>query len=495
MNVDLANRIETLAGLKPAIEAALSACKVPGAAVAIIYDGEIAHSEGFGVRNIISQAALTPRTVFPIASTSKAMNATLLAMLVEEGLLSWDAPLRTYLPEFRMADPVATEQATLRDFVSMRTGLPRHDMVWLGGEMSRCELLERLPYLEPAAQFREKYQYNNITTTISGHVAEVVTGKTWEALLQERLFNPLGMTNTHFGVPSQDEIVTPYLQSAEGSIVEKENLPCEFMAPCGGSIHSTVEDMARWLMFNLNNGEVAGKQIIQPDNLHEVWSPQVVPGEATEFYSRYSTYGLGWRIDHFQGNLRISHTGYLSDIESSAVFFPDLGLGLATFSNNGPTWLSWFIAEYCAHYIMTGEHGDYMGERTKRYYKSIEQNQKRLKELEPHTTTKTARPVGDYAGRFGHAGYGQISIRACGDNIEFCRGNMILPMQYVGDDIWAFEETNRLPAHLENPFDRGRGIKFVTNRDGAIERLMFAPDLAMPATAFVRVNDGERDDQ
>src|SRR5579885_1593422 len=187
-----------LEGIEDFVRRMLEEWKVQGCAVAIIKDGEILLSQGFGLRNTAEGLEVTPETLFPIASCTKAFTATSVALLADEGKLDWDTPVRKYLPSFRLFDSFATERMTPRDLVTHRSGLPRHDLMWYHSTRSRQELFDRLQYLEPSKDFRSLWQYQNLMYMTAGYLAGEVAGQSWEDLVQKRLFDPLGMTSSNF---------------------------------------------------------------------------------------------------------------------------------------------------------------------------------------------------------------------------------------------------------------------------------------------------------
>src|SRR5579884_3599427 len=174
--------------------------KVPGLAISIIKDGEIIFSNGFGKRDVDGGLEVTPQTLFPIASCSKAFTTTAMAMLADEGKLDWDTPVKHYLPTFKLYDSFVSEHMTPRDLVTHRSGLPRHDLMWYHSTRSRQELFDRLQYLEPSKDFRSLWQYQNLMYMTAGYLAGEVAGQSWEDLVQKRLFDPLGMTSSNFSV-------------------------------------------------------------------------------------------------------------------------------------------------------------------------------------------------------------------------------------------------------------------------------------------------------
>src|SRR5581483_12015490 len=168
------------------VRAILQDGKVPGAAVIILKDEEVLLSQGFGKRHVARDLDVTPRTLFAIGSSGKAFTAAAIAMLVADGKLEWDRPVRHYLPTFKLQDPFASERLTVRDLLCHRCGLPRHDFLWYGSKLTRKELVERLAYLDASADFRARYQYNNLMFATAGYVIEQVSGQTWEEFVAER---------------------------------------------------------------------------------------------------------------------------------------------------------------------------------------------------------------------------------------------------------------------------------------------------------------------
>ena len=158
--------------------------QVPGAAVAIAKDGRILLAEGFGLRDRDAGLPVTPRTLFAIGSSTKAFTTTSLALLADDGALDWDAPVKSYLPDFALRDPVASERISTRDLVTHRSGLPRHDLVWYGSPASRAELVARLRHLEPTQDFRATWQYQNLMYLTAGYLAGRIAGQDWEELVR-----------------------------------------------------------------------------------------------------------------------------------------------------------------------------------------------------------------------------------------------------------------------------------------------------------------------
>ena len=263
------------------IDQALKDWDIPGAAVAIVKGDETLHMKGHGFRDIESRLPITEHTRFPIASMTKSFTAMGAAILVDEGLLNWDQPIRDLSPGFRLADDYATAHATLRDLLSHRTGLPRHDITWAGSGKTRQELFDGLRHLKPNADFRTLWNYNNLMYEVVGLLCAQVSGaESWETFIQERVIDPLGLTSTTAGAVSSggtsfSDIALPYkLKRCES---EPHRIPV-YDNPLGpaGSIHSTLTDLVTWIKVHTHAGISNGVQLVSPKNLEMMHTPHML---------------------------------------------------------------------------------------------------------------------------------------------------------------------------------------------------------------------------
>jgi len=202
-----------LNGFDDFVEQVMKDWKVPGVAVAIVKDARVVYAQGYGYRNVKRGLKVTPDTLFAIASCSKAFASASLGILVDEGKLEWDKPVRTYLPELTLYDDYATTHIRPRDLVSHQSGLPGHDAVWARSQLSRKELFDRLRYLEPSQPLHAKYQYSNLMFMTAGVLVEKVSGITWEEFVRRKILDPIGMKNTNFSInemPKASDFSLPY---------------------------------------------------------------------------------------------------------------------------------------------------------------------------------------------------------------------------------------------------------------------------------------------
>jgi CubicO group peptidase (beta-lactamase class C family) len=459
--------LENVDQLDALIEPVLREARVPGAAIAVTMNGRTAFARGYGLRDLASALPLSAQTIYPIASTTKAMNATLLGMLVDEGELAWDEPVQSYLPGFRLGDPLVSAQVTLRDLLCMRTGLPRHDWLWQDNPISRSELMKRLRHLELSAGFRQRFQYNNLTVTTAGHVAEVVTGKPWQDLIRERLFEPLGMSNTVCARPTEANVTLSYHENRQRELLLTRRLEGKATAPSGGAVHSTVEDMARWMSFNLKRGEADGRALIWPETLAQIHAPQVCCGDEPTAPSPYATYAMGWYVDNFHGCGRWSHGGLHHGVNSSVMLFPQQGIGIVAFVNFAASRLAAWLAGAAFELMMGFEPQQTLGQALDQYERKMTESRRRIASVRRVKGTSPSHDLADYVGRYEHAGYGRIDIAAHGGTLLLKRCTLALPLQHLHYDVWTFAPNDLLEIHQPHAFDQASLISFETDLDGA----------------------------
>jgi CubicO group peptidase (beta-lactamase class C family) len=393
----------------------------PAASLAIVHNGEVVLSRGYGFSNIRKSKEATATTVFPIASVTKAFSSFLLGLLVDEGKLEWDRPVREYLPDFKLFDSVTTEKCTVIDLLCHRTGVPRHDGLWYYTKYSRREMYDRLRYLQPSKDFRDIFQYNNLMYMSTGILVEKLTGKSWEDMIKERIFEPLKMTGSYTGVEAamkDPEHVTPYTRKNN---VPKQTKHCVFdpMGPCG-TINSNVEDMSRWLQLHLNGGKLGRRALISPASLRETHKPRMAvetPDHLVEM--PMSSYGLGWSTVVYRGCKKIAHSGGIDGIRTLVSFMPQRNSGLVILTNGtGP------VPEIIERNIF-----DRMLELTpvawSRRLKAVERKAKetntlakRKKAARRKKNTKPSHPLKDYVGVYEHPAYGTVSIEKEGRGIK-----------------------------------------------------------------------------
>ncbi len=417
--------------------------KVPGLAIAVVKDGKVILSRGYGFRNVEKRLKVTPKTLFAIGSCTKAFTATAMGILVDEGKLDWDKPVREYLPAFKLKDSFASERMAPRDLVCHRSGLPRHDAMWYNSSASRKELFERLRYLEPSKDFRDVFQYQNLMFMTAGYLVGQIAGTTWEEFVQKRLLDPLGMMDSNFSVEDSkkaEDFALPYIEK-DDKVIEIPFRNIDTIGPAG-SINSNVSDMVQWILLNLNKGKRGEVQIISENTLQEIHSPQMVASKSFEYdESFYSTYGMGWGISAYRGHLLLSHGGGIDGFIALVSFMPRENTGMVIFTNlNGNPLPS--IVAYNVYDRLLGldqvPWNERIKERVEKARKEAEEAKKE-KDKDRKLNTKTSHPLEDYAGEYEHPGYGVFSVKKEGDQLKGEYNSISFDMEHYHYDIFKME--------------------------------------------------------
>lgn len=325
------------------VEATMHEFNVPGIAVAVVKDDKVTHMKGYGVSSIATGNRTDENTLFGIASNSKAFTAAALAILVDEGKLSWDTKVIDIIPEFRLYNPYVTADFNIKDLLTHRSGmgLGAGDlMLWPdSSSFTREDIIHNLRYLRQVSPFRTKYDYDNLLYIVAGEVVTRISGMSWEQFVEQRIMEPLGMNSSAASLGSisdRSNIIDAHVP-VEGTLQVVSKYESDLMNPAGG-IWSSVADMSKWVIMQLNRGRYGpelASQIITEDVHREMWTPQtIIPVRSPGPYrSHFAGYGLGWRLTDVNGYLQASHTGGLSGIVTQVTLIPELKLGIIVFTN------------------------------------------------------------------------------------------------------------------------------------------------------------------
>ena len=416
--------------LRAFIDSTMKSWNVPGLAMAIVKDGEVIFSEGFGYRNVESKLPVTPNTLFAIGSSSKAFTAASLGILVDDGKIDWDKPVRDYLPTFKLHDNFASERMTPRDLVTHRSGLPRHDLMWYGSAFTRKEMVDRLQYLEPSKDFRTTYQYQNLMYLTAGYLVEQVSGMSWEDFVRTRIFTPLGMSASNFSViesQKADDFALPYAEEKESiKLIPFRNI--DAIGPAG-SINSNLTDMVKWVKLNLNKGkapatepvEVPAPQIISEVMLTQQHTPYMMISEPIKYIEvSHTNYGLGWFISQYRGHKRVSHGGNIDGFSALVSLMPQDNFGIVVLTNRNGNPMPNIAAARATDLLLQLEPVDWHA-RIKAEVAKAKEAEKQKSEAEAaerKPNTKTSHALADFAGEFEHPGYGVVTVKLEGKALK-----------------------------------------------------------------------------
>lgn len=466
------------------VNRALTTFDVPGMAIAIVKDGKVVAAKGYGVRKLGEPAPVDGKTLFEIASNSKAFTAAGLAMLVDEGKIAWDDPVTKHLPGFQMYDSYVTGEMTIRDLLVHRSGLGlgAGDLLWWPSTgFSTDEIIARLRYIKPATSFRSSYAYDNLLYIVAGKIIADKAGKPWGEAIRERILAPLGMSGTKTSVA---EMLATSNHSAPHSrindrIAVVKPMPVPNAVGAVG-INTNAEDIARWMTVLLNSGKMEnGQQLFSARQAAEMWSEQTPmrirepkPALAATKPNFYA-YGLGFQLRDYKGRKIAMHGGALQGFYSTVLMVPEEKLGIAILTNaeNSPAMASLYY-RILDQYLKVPP-SDWIKLYADQQAASQREEQERLGK--EHTAraaeSKPSLPLASYDGEYEDAWYGKASIREEG-------GKRIMRFERTPDltgELEHFQHDTFIVRWKERNFNADAYVTFALNPDGSIERMKMAP--------------------
>lgn len=461
-----------LRGFDSFVESALKDWNVPGVGIAIVKDGQVILAKGYGYADVDEKRKVDEKTLFAIGSSSKAFTAASVMQLVDEKKLDLDKPVINYLPDFKLFDDYATQHITPRDLLCHRSGLPRHDFAWYGSDASREVLYNRLRYLEPTAELRETWQYQNLMYMTAGYLVEKIEGESWEKIVKRSIFEPLGMQSSNFSVTDMKKVknhALPYEEEdGKAKLMDFRNI--DAVAPAG-AINSNAEDMAKWLQMLLNEGNFGGKQVLSAASLKEMYKPQMVmPGDISQDEIFYTSYGLGWMLTAYRGNLRVEHGGNIDGFTTSVCFMPRNGIGIVVMANMNGTTLNSIIRNELIDRLLGGEIKDWNGyflEKRKEMLEA-EKLEKEQVDIIQVKNTKPSFNLTEYAGKYEHLGYGILEILVKDSALVARMNGEDTELEHYHFDVFA---TNSLVGKLK--------LQFIMNANAEISEVLVPLEMSL----------------
>lgn len=337
-------QVITSAQIDSLAELTLKKFDVPGIAVAVVKDGKVVHAKGYGVQSLRTGKKVDENTLFGIASNSKAFTTAALGMLVDEGKLKWDSKVTDFIPEFKLYNPYVTDEFTIKDLLTHRSGLGLGAgdlMIWPDStDFTKQDIIRNLRYLKPVSGFRTKYDYDNLLYIVAGEVIARASGMSWEDFIEKRIMQPLGMTQSVASLSrlkNKSLAIDPHAP-VNGKVIPINNFISE-QANAAGGIWSNLTDMCKWVIMQLNDGkygEGLSKKLFSTQVHDEMWMPQTIIPVRTVYIpykTHFSSYGLGWVLSDVKGYKQVMHTGGLAGIVTQVLLIPELKLGILVFTN------------------------------------------------------------------------------------------------------------------------------------------------------------------
>jgi CubicO group peptidase (beta-lactamase class C family) len=407
-----------LSDLDGYVRAAMREWQVPGLAIAVVKNDSIVMARGYGVRQLGRPEAVDEHTVFAAASTTKAMTATALGMLVDEGRLHWDDPVIRHLRDFQLFDESATGEVTIRDLLAHRSGLPRGDLLWWASPYSRAEVVQRVRHLRPTSPPRTRFGYNNIMYVAAGEILEAASGATWDDFIADRLFAPLGMTRSstsaHEAAGSGNTAI-PHLR-IDGRIRPIAWRSVDNLG-AAGAVNSSAWDMAQWIRFNLRGGQAGERRLVSDSVTRITRTPHVdvrVDSSTDRLHPRVTNraYGLGWALQDYHGYRVLHHDGALDGMRTQVMMIPDLQLGVVVFTNFAPASLHVALAYRIIDDLIGAPSRDWSGELLAATRLRQLQRDREWKDYERArvTGTRPSLEPSRYAGVYADSMYGRMTV-------------------------------------------------------------------------------------
>ena len=456
---------------------------VPGMAVAIVKDGKVVVSKGYGVRKLGDPTPVDEYTMFGIGSNTKAFTTAALAGLVDAGKLSWDDPVYQRLPGFVMYDPYVSHEMTIRDLLTHRSGMGLGEgdlLFWPHSTYTREEIIYKLRFMKPASSFRSHYAYDNLLYMTAGQIIPAVTGTSWDDYIRQHIFAPLGMNNSNVSNAAfkpGDDYAFPH-ERVDGKL---QVIHFEVLDNAGpaGSINSCAAEMAKWVQLQLNHGKFVDHEgrLFSEQQSKEMWSPQTIlpignpPQPLAGLKANFADYALGWALRDYRGRKLVGHTGGVAGFVSRVMLVPEENLGVVVLTNaeEGGAFDS-ILYHVLDHYFGLPP-TDWISA-----YKSLKETQEKdaaegMKKAEGARAadSKPSLHVEQYAGTYNDAWYGPITIRQ--DN-----GGLVITFDHtpsmIGDlQHWQYDT---FKAHWRDRTIEDAFVTFSLKPDGSIDSARMA---------------------
>ena len=465
----------------------LEATNAAGFAVAVVEKDKILYAKGFGYRDVENKIPADANTLFAIGSSTKAFTSAILGQLRADDKLSFNDNPRKHIPELEFYNDDMNNNIIIKDLMSHRTGLPRHDYSWyLFPSHDRDSLMQRVKYQEPFTGIRQQWYYNNFMFLAQGVIAQNITGKSWEDNIRERFINPLGMSRTNVTI---DEMKTAS-NAAYGYQTEKDNSNSKMdyydiaaMSPAG-SINSSVNDMSRWLITWINKGKFNDEEIIPEAYINEAMSSQMVinanlPSKETPGL-HLSSYGYGWMMSSYKGHYRVEHGGNIDGFSANAAFYPSDSLGIVVLANQNGSQVPSLVRNTIADRMLGVNKTDW----TQRFIDDLEKAKKAEAEAKDKQTssqvknTKPSHIKQEYTGSYNHPGYGDFNVIVERDSLFANFKLMKMWLKHEHYDV--FEPFQVEDTGIDTTDSGPLRFKFIMNISGDISGMEAQIEPALP---------------
>jgi CubicO group peptidase (beta-lactamase class C family) len=456
--------------------------EIPGLAVTVVRHDSVLLLKGYGTRELGRTGVVDEHTLFGIMSTTKAMTSAAIAILVDDGVVSWSDPVTKWIPEFEMPEPYVTRQLTVLDFLTHRAGLGNADLLWVRGDLHAAEIFRRVRYLDPAYSFRAGYAYQNIMYGLAGELIARASGMPYGEFLKDRLLDPLGMSRTFTSLAAvresgDDNVSSSHFEIHDTiSVIEEEAVD---VLSSAGAVWSNASDMARWMQFLLDSARVGGQGLIKPETFAELFRPHtLIP--VNQFYPtvrltqpHWTTYAAGWFQQDYRGHYVAFHTGSLAGRIAIVGLLPEERFGIVVLGNLDHAEFRHALM-LKAFDLQLGDTGRNWSEELLGLYRGFaaEADSARAeREAQRSTGTRPSLPLSHYVGTYTHPVWGDLVVSEIGDGLAARIG---AERQLRGPLTHWHYDTFRI--QLGDGRSDPDWVQFLLGRDGTAAELRFGAD-------------------
>jgi len=485
---------ERLRNIEKEFEQVLDTFMVPGFAIAIVEKDQLIYSGGFGFRDHENKTPADANTLFAIGSCTKAFTSSLIGMLENEDKLALDKSPSDYIQGFRYYNDELNSSVTIRDLMSHRTGLPRHDLSWyfFPGETKRS-LLERVKYQEPFTGIRERFHYNNFMYLALGVTVEEITGRSWEENVREKIFEPLGMERSNLSISAlenSENAARPYRLKNNKIIDRMDYYHIARMSPAG-SINSSVNEMSRWIRCWINGGKFEGKQVIPANFLTEAISSHMVVSAALPSKDspglHLQNYGYGWFLSSYKGHYRVEHGGNIDGFSASTCFFPADSIGIVVLANQNASAVPGVVRNIATDRMLGLTQDNWIKIQKNKIDKAIQAQEEAKKSQGSNKKEGTgpSHELKDYPGEYSNKGYGTIKLILNNDSLFASLPRNTYWLKHYHYDVFEPYEVKETTADTTE--NTGMLFNFTTNTGGDISGFHVAMEPTLDPLFFKKI--------
>lgn len=471
-----------LGGFDAYVDRGLRDWRVPGLAIVVVKDDSVVFIKGYGTREVGKREPVTVHTRFGIMSTTKAFTAMLVAMAVDNGQARWDDPVMKYVPYFELHDPYVTRELVIRDLLTHRVGFPDPEYLWAFTSLPFDETVKRLRFVPPASSLRSRFAYNNVAYALAGDITARAAGKTWQALLRQRILDPLGMNESYANAEELLASGVVDVTSPHGIVhdtVRVLPVPVTVVDPVApaGAMFSTATDMAKWLRFLLDSGRVGGRRLVSAQNFREVFrAQQVLDGDfyptARLIRPHFQAYGMGWFLEDYRGEFVAFHTGSIWGRSAIVGLLPDRRLGVAILTNLDHSELRHALMYTVFDRYLPPDRAthDWSAEMQTMYRALADSAaaQRREREGKRVMNTHPSVAIDRYAGTYSDSLFGTATVRLDGNRLTLQVGTQTADLEHWQYDIFR--------ANWRDPFFDPDYAAFALDSDGSVAEVRLVND-------------------